>query len=253
MSDFAERLRQERKRKGLTATALARRAGLSKQAALNLERPGADPKLSTVLRLAKALGVGPWELLPSWPGSSPVDQPAAGAGSTGVDAPAAEAGPSPVDLPRRVHTEKDDEELMRMLWSAIQDAYDAALDGDLNSAMDGLNYMLGDCVRLDDWPPLSVSYRWHHVWCDLRRTLYEIADTLENDVAKALARYGRVTDSTRRTINQVFRKLEKWFTIWADDWIDDWQEEREAEQAELQGPALRRPEPDEEDEDEEDE
>jgi transcriptional regulator with XRE-family HTH domain len=76
MSDFAKRLRRLRTAKGLSANALAELTGLSLQGVLNLGAGGSDPKLSTVVKLAEALGVGPWELLPgrdwsTWDGRGP--------------------------------------------------------------------------------------------------------------------------------------------------------------------------------------
>jgi transcriptional regulator with XRE-family HTH domain len=49
----------------LSRYGLAKAAGLSGQGAVNLEAPGADPRLSTMLRLAAALGVPPAELIPT--------------------------------------------------------------------------------------------------------------------------------------------------------------------------------------------
>jgi hypothetical protein len=47
---------------------------MSKQGVLNLEEEGADPKLSTIEKLAAALKVSPRDLLPmSWDGPSPAD------------------------------------------------------------------------------------------------------------------------------------------------------------------------------------
>src|SRR4051794_36058117 len=66
MSDFGGRLRAAREAKGMTSYRLAQLTGLSKQGVLNLEADGADPKLRTLLKLAEALGVKPWELLPGW-------------------------------------------------------------------------------------------------------------------------------------------------------------------------------------------
>lgn len=74
MPTFAERLRKVREAKGVTPYRLAQLTGLSKQGVLNLELDGADPKISTVEKLAEALGCGVAELLRE---STPVDQPAA--------------------------------------------------------------------------------------------------------------------------------------------------------------------------------
>jgi transcriptional regulator with XRE-family HTH domain len=64
VEDFPTRLRRLREAKGITPYRLAQLTGLSKQGVLNLERSDADPRLSTLWRLAEALGVHPAELLP---------------------------------------------------------------------------------------------------------------------------------------------------------------------------------------------
>ena len=46
MSEFSRRLRAAREAAGVTPYRLAQLTGLSKQAVLNLEKAGADPKLS---------------------------------------------------------------------------------------------------------------------------------------------------------------------------------------------------------------
>jgi transcriptional regulator with XRE-family HTH domain len=79
MSDFARHFKALREAKGWTAYALAQKTGLSQQGILNLEQPGADPKLSTIIKMAEALGVRPWELVPGWVSA------AVEAESTGVD------------------------------------------------------------------------------------------------------------------------------------------------------------------------
>jgi transcriptional regulator with XRE-family HTH domain len=54
---FAERLRHLREKAGLSQYALARQAGLSKQAVSNLEAGNREPTWQTVQLLALALGV----------------------------------------------------------------------------------------------------------------------------------------------------------------------------------------------------
>jgi transcriptional regulator with XRE-family HTH domain len=49
---------------------LAALTGISRQGIINLEQPDADPKLSTVEKVAKALGVGVVELLADAPPSA---------------------------------------------------------------------------------------------------------------------------------------------------------------------------------------
>jgi transcriptional regulator with XRE-family HTH domain len=72
MRDFAKRLKTIRESKGITLYRLAQLTGLSKQGVINLEAENADPKLSTLVLLGKALHVPPWELVPGSPRSTPV-------------------------------------------------------------------------------------------------------------------------------------------------------------------------------------
>jgi len=62
MREFAARLRRFRREKGITRYRLGKLAGISTQAVSNLEQRGSDPKLSTLHKLARALGVGIDEL-----------------------------------------------------------------------------------------------------------------------------------------------------------------------------------------------
>jgi transcriptional regulator with XRE-family HTH domain len=50
-------LKQVRQAKGLTQTALAKKAGVSRAYVFRLEAGGADPTVGLLQRLAKALGV----------------------------------------------------------------------------------------------------------------------------------------------------------------------------------------------------
>lgn len=77
MEDFPSRLKSLRERKGMTLYRLAQLTGISKQGVINLEVSGADPKLSTVEKVAAALGVSVAELLGAEPASTGMDQSAA--------------------------------------------------------------------------------------------------------------------------------------------------------------------------------
>jgi DNA-binding XRE family transcriptional regulator len=57
------RLRYWRERAALTQEELAREAGLRRQTVVAIERGHSQPHLSTVRRLAKALGVKPAQLM----------------------------------------------------------------------------------------------------------------------------------------------------------------------------------------------
>jgi transcriptional regulator with XRE-family HTH domain len=50
---------------------LGKMSGLSNEAISNLEQGQSDPKLSTLVKLARGLGIEPWELLREWRGEAP--------------------------------------------------------------------------------------------------------------------------------------------------------------------------------------
>lgn len=60
---FARNLREQRKRVGLSQEALGDASGLHRTEVSLLERAGREPRLSTIVRLADALGVSPCELV----------------------------------------------------------------------------------------------------------------------------------------------------------------------------------------------
>jgi transcriptional regulator with XRE-family HTH domain len=60
---FAQNLRRLRKRAGLSQEALGERCDLHRTEISLLERAAREPRLSTIVRLARALGVSVGELL----------------------------------------------------------------------------------------------------------------------------------------------------------------------------------------------
>jgi len=60
---FAQNLREHRRRVGLSQEALGDACDLHRTEISLLERAGREPRLSTIVRLARALGVAPGELL----------------------------------------------------------------------------------------------------------------------------------------------------------------------------------------------
>jgi transcriptional regulator with XRE-family HTH domain len=60
---FQDRLRRLREERGLTWYRLAKLSGITKEGLAKLEQPGSDPKLSTLRKLAAALGVTVEELV----------------------------------------------------------------------------------------------------------------------------------------------------------------------------------------------
>lgn len=60
---FGERMRELRKREGISQDTLAREADIHPTSIGRLERGGREPKMTTILRLAHGLGVEPGELL----------------------------------------------------------------------------------------------------------------------------------------------------------------------------------------------
>jgi transcriptional regulator with XRE-family HTH domain len=67
LGDFARTLRRLREARGWTKYRLAQESGVTKENLSKLERPGSDPKLSTLSKLAAALGVSARELVPEAP------------------------------------------------------------------------------------------------------------------------------------------------------------------------------------------
>ncbi|HEX7151677.1 MAG TPA: helix-turn-helix transcriptional regulator [Thermoanaerobaculia bacterium] len=60
---FGKRVRELRTARGWTQEHLAEESGMNWLQVGHIERGASDPKLSTIIRLAKALGVKPGELL----------------------------------------------------------------------------------------------------------------------------------------------------------------------------------------------
>jgi transcriptional regulator with XRE-family HTH domain len=65
MNDFATHLRQLRESRGMSQYRVAKLSGISREGVSRLEEPNADPKLSTLFKLAEALGLAPQELIPA--------------------------------------------------------------------------------------------------------------------------------------------------------------------------------------------
>ena len=64
---FARNLRAERERRQLSQEALGRVCGLHRTDISLLERAGRDPRLSTIVKIARALGIPPASLLDGIP------------------------------------------------------------------------------------------------------------------------------------------------------------------------------------------
>ena len=64
MKDFGTWLRRLRENSGMTRYQLAKLSGITWEGLAKLERPGSDPKLSTLYKVAAALGVAVRDLLP---------------------------------------------------------------------------------------------------------------------------------------------------------------------------------------------
>ena len=62
-SRFGANLRAVRRSRGLSQARLGHRCELHRTEISLLERGEREPRLSTIVRLARGLGVGPWELL----------------------------------------------------------------------------------------------------------------------------------------------------------------------------------------------
>jgi transcriptional regulator with XRE-family HTH domain len=77
---FNERLKELRGEAGMTQEAVARAAGLSTSTIAKLEHAGVDPSWSTVVLIAKAIGVGVNAFENDAPGEPPTDAPKKGPG-----------------------------------------------------------------------------------------------------------------------------------------------------------------------------
>ena len=88
MQDFAARLRLLRQKKGITWYRLAKLSGVTAEGVRKLERPGSDPKLSTLCKVAAALGVAVRDLLPD-PGQAGRGQKSKAAGRGAGNTPPA--------------------------------------------------------------------------------------------------------------------------------------------------------------------
>jgi transcriptional regulator with XRE-family HTH domain len=73
-SAFGRRLRELREREGLTQDGLAKRSGLQASVIGRLERGQHEPRLSSVLSVARGLGVSPCELLDKLATATPVNR-----------------------------------------------------------------------------------------------------------------------------------------------------------------------------------
>lgn len=67
LKTFVQNLKKRRGDAGLTQESLAEGAGLSKNAVTLIEGEGRNPRLTTIVGLAKGLGCEPWELLKHYP------------------------------------------------------------------------------------------------------------------------------------------------------------------------------------------
>jgi transcriptional regulator with XRE-family HTH domain len=60
---FGERMRELRAREGISQDGLAHASGIHSTSIGRIERGGREPRLTTILRLARGLGVEPGELV----------------------------------------------------------------------------------------------------------------------------------------------------------------------------------------------
>ena len=57
MDVLADNLKRQRKQANLTQAELAEAAGLPRATVANLEQPGANPSVTTIIAVAKSLGI----------------------------------------------------------------------------------------------------------------------------------------------------------------------------------------------------
>ena len=188
MDGFPKRFRRLREAQGLTHYRLAQRTGLTQQGLINLEQPDADPKLSTLLRLAQALGVNPAALVPGADGpppltSSPVDDGDGAPARTARPAGPKASSSTSVDY-RRTATRMALDLLDEIQWELQKGPVGRSIAGMMDAA---------DCVRLllegkpvpkrpSGWQPPSSS----RVDCD--RATARTALAAVRDIQKELRR-----------------------------------------------------------------
>jgi transcriptional regulator with XRE-family HTH domain len=246
MAPFGERLQLLRKSKGMSRYRLAQLSGISKEGMSKLEEPGADPKLSTINKLAAALGVSPAELVGGPPQSTAVDRPPQ---STRVDQPSGEWASGAWSWHGdRMHysgdcvwEEEDDEWLGREAWEHIQDAYDAACAGEMEDAIEALDEAQ---ELVDAKVNPSLSRDWNAFAKDLWWALDGfgtylkrpgVSGNLLDDFAAKLAKKGKLTPALQHELGELFECLEfgmngHFHPGFCDKASEggEWEEEREA-------------------------
>lgn len=63
MSSLGDRIREERRRRGMTLTALSRKCGIAQPNLSLIENGKTDPRWSTIERILGALGIDPFRFL----------------------------------------------------------------------------------------------------------------------------------------------------------------------------------------------
>ena len=96
MSTVGQRIREHRKRRGLTLQELAARSGAGPSQLSQLERGATDPRLTTLDRIAVALGTTPAVLL----GKEPI--PMTSTALVSIEAAAADLGTTPLAIRRLI-------------------------------------------------------------------------------------------------------------------------------------------------------
>jgi hypothetical protein len=123
-----------------------------------------------------------------------------------------------------VKTARDDEAELRAVWSAIQDAYDAALEGDIKSAVGDLTFLYSETLDVEAQP--SISRLWHLVADPLYWLIDEAVPELEGEIAPKIARHDKVTQAVAKRIHEIFGAMLAVFTDNCGEWPADWEEER---------------------------
>jgi hypothetical protein len=128
-----------------------------------------------------------------------------------------------------VCTSADTKRCMKPVWFNIQAAHNLALEADPAEAAAVLKYLL---EYLDDIPPARVcSYWWNAVTDEAVPALRRAVELMEGDVAKAVRRYGKRTQSNLSAINALFADMNAGFQPLYEDWVNEWQDEWQADEA----------------------
>jgi transcriptional regulator with XRE-family HTH domain len=237
VSEFAARLKRTREAKGMSLYRLAALTGISRQGIINLEQPDADPKLSTVEKVAKALGVGEAELIGGPQATTPTEPPARA--EEGLpdswfawsewDEAAGKDRLAVRGKVMRVYTAEDDHRRMRLIWSFVEDARDNA-DIGVSSVREAIRDLESASEAARDGTP-CVSVDWHRFSDEIVDDADAACSVVKNEVIPLIEKSNGITPAARKAIEKAFGWIDA-FAIYVDphtlnQWAADRREEYE--------------------------